>query len=87
MAATTTTIDAATGGVLVSFTAPYDNAEAITAYKVEVKYNPWAEEPTSCSGTDAAVISGLSCLIPMSALRAAPFNLAYGAAIEVRVQA
>jgi hypothetical protein len=57
MAAVTTTIDAATGGVVVAFVAPADNAEAITAYKIEIKYNPWQEETGSCSGSDATVMA------------------------------
>lgn len=82
-----TTIDPATGGVQVTFSAPYDNAEVITAYKVEFNYNPWEEVTQYCSGTTTAILQSLSCLVPMSALRAAPFNLAYNAPIRVRIQA
>jgi hypothetical protein len=84
----TTSIDAATGGLLVSWVAPYDNAQTIVAYKVEVAYGGnWAEETGSCDASDAVVISNMQCIIPLSAIRAAPFNLVYGDLLQVRASA
>jgi hypothetical protein len=87
MIAVTTIIEPVAGAVRVDFVAPYDNAETITAYKIEIKYNPWAEATATCSGSDATIMANLYCIIPMATLRAAPFNLVYGDPIEVRAQA
>jgi hypothetical protein len=88
VAPVTTELDPATGGVKVTLAAPYDNAQPITAYRVEVAHGAsWSEEPGSCDGSSAAFTSSLSCIIPMSALRAAPFSLTYGDVVQVRAQA
>jgi hypothetical protein len=79
MSAVVTSIDAATGGVTVYFTAPDANSDTITAYKIEVGHgaSSWSEEATSCDGSSSAVMTAMGCTIPMSALRAAPFSLTY----------
>lgn len=87
MAMVTTEVDPLTGGVKITFTSPYDNAQTILAYKIEVKYNPWQEESVSCSGADATIMSSFFCIMPMSTLRGPPYNLTYGEAIQVRAQA
>jgi len=87
MAMVSAEIDAATGGVKVTFAAPHDNSQTITAYKIEVKYNPWQEETASCSGGDATIMGNMYCIIPMATLRAAPYNLTYGDPVQVRAQA
>jgi len=88
MAAVATSLDPSTGGVKVTLTAPADNADPISAYKIEVAHGgSWSEELTNCDGSTSAVRTSLLCIIPMSALRAAPFNLAYGQLVQVRAQA
>jgi hypothetical protein len=88
MADATTSIDPTTGGLLVSWAAPYDNAQTITAYKVEVAYGGnWAEETGGCDASDSTVMANMQCIIPLSALRASPFNLVYGDLLQVRVSA
>jgi hypothetical protein len=83
-----TTLDSTTGGIRVTITAPDDNAETITAYRIEIAHGAsWSEEPTSCDGSSAQVLASRSCLIPMSAMLEAPFDLVYGDPIEVRAQA
>jgi hypothetical protein len=89
MVAATTAIDAATGGVTISWTAPADGSDAIVEYKVEVQSGGGAfnTEATACLGTDPAVLSGRTCLVPMSTLRAAPHSLAFDALVAVRLSA
>lgn len=89
MAEVTTSIEPTTGGLQVEWLAPYDNAQTITAYKIEIAYGTgqWAEEAASCDASGAAIMADLKCVIPLSALRAAPFNLAYGDLIQVRASA
>ena len=50
-------------------------------------WSEWDEEPGSCDGARAEVVASKTCLIPMSALEAAPFGLVYGDPILVRAQA
>jgi hypothetical protein len=50
-------------------------------------WSEWDEEPGSCDGARAEVVASKTCLIPMSALEAAPFGLVYGDPIRVRAQA
>jgi hypothetical protein len=89
MVAATTAIDAATGGVTISWTAPADGGDAITEYKVEIRGGGgvFSTESTACPGTDATLLSSRSCLVPMSTLRAAPHSLAFDAFVEVRLSA
>ena len=86
--AVATELDPATGGVRATITAPNDNSEPITAYRLEIAHGAsWSEELASCDGGGAQVLADLTCLIPMSALLAAPFELVYADLIQVRAQA
>lgn len=48
-----TAVDPATGGILIQWTAPFSNAETITAYKVEIinKAGVPVEETQYCDGS------------------------------------
>lgn len=66
--------------VRISWIAPYDNGATITQYLIEIKQNPndgesFYQDLTNCDGSKVEFYSLLSCDIPMSTLRAAPFNL------------
>lgn len=89
MTAVTTSIDAATGGVTISWTAPHDGSDAIVEYKIEIKQNDgnWYHETTHCVGTSATLLSTRQCTVPMSALTASPLSLAFDALVEVRASA
>jgi hypothetical protein len=89
MAAVTSSIDAASGGVYVRFTAPCSNADPISAYKFEVAAlgGSWSEVSAGCVGSSPLVVAAASCTIPMSALRSAPFSLVYGQLIQIRASA
>lgn len=47
----------------------------------------YAEEATYCDGSLAAVVDSLSCHVPMSVLRAAPYSLVYGDLTVAKVRA
>jgi hypothetical protein len=84
----TQSIRAADGGLEIDFTAPSDNSETITAYKIEILHaGGWDEELTDCDGSQAAIVSNLQCVIPMSAFLVDPFYMAFDDVIEVRIQA
>lgn len=79
MSPVVTSIDAATGGVTVYFTAPDENSDTITAYSIQIGHgaSSWSVEATSCDGSSTTVMTAMGCTIPMSALRATPFDLTY----------
>ena len=84
-----TTIDAATGGVAIAWTAPSARGSPITAYKIEiadVTTTTWQTDP-SCDGTQPLIISALLCVVPMSTLTAAPYNYLFDNVVTVRVSA
>jgi hypothetical protein len=67
--------------VKISWTAPFANALPITEYKILIKNsagNAYFTETTYCNGADATIIALRECFIPLSVLRASPFNLVQG---------
>ena len=94
MAAPITSIDSSTGGVKIQWIAPYNNADTITKYKIEILTdtdattpNTYTETTTYCDGSLTTVISNLYCIVPMSALITTPFSLDYLELVTVRVSA
>jgi hypothetical protein len=75
--------------VRVAWTAPSDNHAAITAYQILVKSSTgdFLEDTRVCDGSDPAVRDAEYCLIPMTALWAAPFYLPQGTLVEATVRA
>jgi hypothetical protein len=56
MAAAVTNLDSATGGVRIAFTAPSDNADTITAYKIEIAHPTSQWSVTSdCDGSNSVI--------------------------------
>jgi hypothetical protein len=89
MVAPSTAIDGATGGVTISWTAPADGSDPIVEYRVEIKSagGTFNIESTACLGTQASVVSGRTCLLPMTTLRSAPHSLPFDALVAVRLAA
>jgi large repetitive protein len=75
--------------VKIAWAAPTDNFDAITAYQVLIAdgAGDFAERTSVCDGSQPATVSALSCLVPMTALWAAPFSLAQGAPLLATVRA
>ena len=94
MIAPSTSIDSFTGGVKIQWTAPYNNADTITKYKIEILTDTDATAPSAyiestsfCDGSTASALSSLSCLVPMSALITSPYSLDYLEKVTVRASA
>jgi hypothetical protein len=89
MATVSTAVESTAGAVTITWLAPGDGSDTITAYRIEIldTAGAWVAESTYCDGTDAAVLSGRTCTVPMSVLRASPFSLAFDALVEVRASA
>lgn len=75
--------------VKLQWTAPSANFAAIVAYQIWIKDSAglYIEELVHCDGSQQIVIDALDCRIPMTALWAAPFNLAQGALVSAKVRA
>lgn len=89
MATVSTAVESTAGAVTITWLAPADGSDPITAYRIEIRdaTAAWVVESTYCDGTDSAVLSGRTCTVPMSALRTSPFSLAFDALVEVRASA
>lgn len=89
-AAPTTSIDPATGGVMITWTAPDAQGAAISAYKIEIAdkaMTTWIED-ASCNGADPAIRDSLVCVVPMSDLTdPATYGYVFDDVIVVRVSA
>lgn len=75
-----TSIDSSTGGVTISWTAPYAGGSAITSYLIEISNTlgtTWNTELTHCDGSTSTIKTNLYCTIPMSTLTAAPFSYTF----------
>jgi hypothetical protein len=73
----------------ITWQTPANSAAPLTAYRIYIRQSDgnFAEELTSCNGATSAIRTALACDVPLTTLRAAPFSLAYGALVQVRVQA
>jgi hypothetical protein len=86
MAAVTTSIDALTGGVTISWVAPSSNSESIDAYIIKISDSTnsnYYEDTTDCDGSTTTVITNMACTIPMSTLTSSPYNLVFGDLVDV----
>lgn len=76
----TTSIDAATGGVKITWTTPSDGGLTIDAYTIEIANfddSVWSTSTATCDGSSATIITNTYCTIPMSTLTGAPFSLTF----------
>ena len=90
MSSAVTSIDTATGGVKILWTAPNSNSDTITAYKIEIvdhTLTTWSQDLVHCDGTNSIIKSNLYCIVPMSVLITSPFNLLYAELVGVRISA
>jgi len=73
----------------LTWTVPASNGAAITAYRIQIRRSDgvMAEEATYCPGADATLMANAYCLVPMVALRAAPYSLTQGDLIAVQLEA
>ena len=73
----------------VSWTQPTTNNFAIDQYLIliEAKDGSYVEETTYCAGSSSQIVTDAKCLIPMSTLRASPYNLVLGDSVNAKVKA
>jgi hypothetical protein len=73
--------------VVITWTAPNDGGSALTGYTVSIRTSDevtFITEPTNCNMT---LSTDLTCTIPATVLREAPFNLLWGDNILAKVVA
>jgi uncharacterized protein involved in cysteine biosynthesis len=74
--------------VVITWTTPVTNGVPVLTYKVFIRTSDdvtYEQKLTTCDGSDAAIISALSCTIPLINLVAAPFNLVAGDTMYIKV--
>ena len=68
--------------VIINWVAPWDGGSTITGYNVVIKQSDGTLTAyTGCTGT------AVSCTVPFSVLKAAPYNLANGASVFAKIKA
>lgn len=85
-----TSIDAATGGLVITWQAPNNAGSAIDAYVINIQHATGASWHTiaSCSGANPLVVGTTrTCTVPMSDLTGATLGYAFGNVVYVRVAA
>jgi hypothetical protein len=72
-----------TTNIKISWTAPENNGSPIFAYQVLIRRadSAYALDTINCDGSDPDIVSAVSCVVPVSALIASPFNHVYGNSI------
>jgi len=76
--------------VLVSWSLPDTRGSPITAYTIKIRESDdltFTLSIADCNGSTSTIISSRSCLIPISTLRSAPFNLPWGSSVFAKVSA
>ena len=76
--------------VRISWLAPNFRGYAITKYVIKIRQSDdvtFTEEPISCDGSDPAIMSALSCLVPISTLKTTPYSIEWGLSIWATVTA
>jgi len=76
--------------VKISWVVPYDNSAAITGYQIIIQANDLAnffEDKVNCDGNQDPVKSSLSCFIPLTVLRAAPYSLEFNDLVVAKARA
>jgi hypothetical protein len=78
--------------VKIEWIAPNSGSLAIEKYLIEILTSDTSNgetyiESQTCDGSDEYIISNLFCTVSMSELTSAPFSIAQGELIEIRVSA
>jgi hypothetical protein len=76
--------------VRIDWVAPFNGASPITYFVLVIQSSTgaWFEETTDCNArTDLTVISNSYCVVPMSTLTAAPYNLVQGQVVVAMILA
>ena len=75
--------------VLIKWDSPDDGSTQITSYLITIRQSDgsYTEDSTNCNGTQSAIRTSLSCLVPISSLIIQPYNIVWGSQIWAKVVA
>jgi len=73
----------------ISWTSPADYGNTISAYSILLLTSggTYAEESVHCDGTQPSIVASLDCEIPLTVLRASPYDLVYADQVIAKVSA
>jgi hypothetical protein len=79
----------ADGSVSIKWTAPSSRGTLITAYTISIQKieGSYSSDMVNCDGSSSDIVLSTSCTIPVSILKAEPFNLPWGYSIVATVTA
>lgn len=78
-----------TSYIKIAWTEPFNNYAAIDAYRITIvdSNGDYIEDTSTCDGSDPIVRANRYCLVPMTALWAAPFSLPQGTVVTAKINA
>ena len=84
-----TSIDPATGDVVLEWDLPNERGDPIETYTILILCTDgnFRVETQNCDGNDAAIVLARKCQIPMQMLRDAPYDLAFDVLVQVKIYA
>lgn len=74
----------------IDWTEPYDNGSPIFGYIITIRQSnnvTFETETTSCDGSNPSIVASKHCSVPISTLKAASFELTWGASVFAKVVA
>jgi hypothetical protein len=74
----------------VTWIAPDNGGYVIGSYTIYIRESDlttYYTELSNCDGTESGIVAATSCTIPVTVLRAAPFNLPWGSDVYAKVLA
>ena len=73
----------------MTWTKPDKRGSEITSYKIYLQQQDsnWHQDTANCDGSISAIVSGLTCTIPITVLEAAPFSLPGQAVVFAKITA
>jgi hypothetical protein len=74
----------------VTWIAPDNGGSAITEYTIFIRESDLTNyyiELSNCDGSEDGIVAAISCTIPVTVLKAAPFNLPWGSDVYAKVLA
>ena len=84
----TTTIS--TTNIIISWSPVYNGGSAITAYNILIRASDgvsYYANSMYCASTSPSIISEAKCTLPISEIRATPYNLEWGSSVFAKVSA
>jgi hypothetical protein len=76
--------------VLISWTSPYNGGTPLTAFTIVIRQSDgvaFSQDVADCPGTSSIILNSAQCSIPITVLRSAPYNLAWGSSVWAKVSA